>query len=279
MKITYVSDSFIEDMPNGGAEQVDETIIQYLRNNRGIEVIKCRSNEVLDWDTKQFYIISNFWNLGSASRFKMKYCKYILIEHDYKWCTTRNPSNWKDNLVPDSSKVFLDIYQYAKAVLLQTDFHLEVFSRNKIPGNLLSLDGSIWNDADLDEISQIRDVWYLKNPIATIYQSDNPIKNTAGAIKCCEELKFVYELIPNQSSRGEFLYKLAGNSMLVFLPRSPETMSRLAVEAKMLGCMVLTSPTYGASTAAWWDKSGHALINYMRKQSQVNLELIERLIQ
>ena len=50
----------------------------------------------------------------------------------------------------------------------------------------------------------------------------------------------------------------------MFLPKSPETLSRIVVEARMLGLSVITNNNVGAKYEDWINLKGVDLIEYVR---------------
>ena len=65
---------------------------------------------------------------------------------------------------------------------------------------------------------------------------------------------------------SKFLKHLGSYSTLVFFPKTPETLSRIVVEARMMGMATKTTKNIGAIHEDWFDKKGLDLIQYMRKK-------------
>ena len=100
-------------------------------------------------------------------------------------------------------------------------------------------------------------------------------KNTFDAVKYCEFNDFEYELIPALEYQ-HFLERLGANKSLVFLPKTPETLSRIAVEARMMGMSVVTNKNLGASKEGWFSLKGIDLINVMRnKRNEIPKKILE----
>ena len=64
----------------------------------------------------------------------------------------------------------------------------------------------------------------------------------------------------------------------MFLPQTPETLSRVVVEARMLGCSVITNNMIGATQEPWFDLKKDNLIDYMIKKRLEIVSTIEGLI-
>ena len=74
----------------------------------------------------------------------------------------------------------------------------------------------------------------------------------------------------------DFLERLGANKFLIFLPKTPETLSRIAVEARMMGMSVVTNKNVGASKEEWFSLKGMELIDVMRsKRSDIPKKILD----
>ena len=64
----------------------------------------------------------------------------------------------------------------------------------------------------------------------------------------------------------EFLLRLGESEKFIFLPKTPETLSRIAVEARMMGLTVITNNLVGATGEEWFSLKGEDLIEVIRKK-------------
>ena len=68
------------------------------------------------------------------------------------------------------------------------------------------------------------------------------------------------------------------NKTLLFFPKSPETLSRIVVEARMMGMSTKTTQNIGAVHEEWFSKKGKDLIDIMRKKrSEIPALVLENL--
>ena len=95
--------------------------------------------------------------------------------------------------------------------------------------------------------------------------SNIPHKNTIDAIRYCKIKNLDFELIPNLPYH-DFLRTLAKNDTFVFFPKTPETLSRVVVEARMVGMKVITNSQVGATQEEWFQLKGTSLIRLMREK-------------
>ena len=98
-------------------------------------------------------------------------------------------------------------------------------------------------------------------------ESNNWHKNTSGAIKLCKTKQWDYVLI-EPCEYEDFLHRLGKNEKFVFLPKTPETLSRIVVEARMMGMSVITNNLVGATKEPWFNMKGQELIQFMADKKE-----------
>jgi hypothetical protein len=272
MRKILVSDFTTKEVPHGGSEWVNQVLIDKF--NLEFEY----SAQLNEWYLDVFYIISNVSLMKPELVREIPKLNYIIIENDYKICQSRHPWMYPNSIIPIPERINYDIYENAKAVFVQTTDHFNIYKMNKVKGNFINLNCSIWADEDLDLLKKFLDIKPLKNNKNAIYYTNNWIKNSDGAIRYCNDNKLEYELIENQSVREVFLDKLSDCKTLIFFPIARETFCRLVVEAKCMGLDVITTKNYGASLETWFDMKGDDLIKFLRIKTIKNLKTIEEYI-
>jgi len=276
-KIFFISDFFVDQIAGGG-EINDWTLISLLRGGN-LEVARINSNEVTPAiissrlaDGYKF-VVSNFANLNNTSKEALvSSCKYVIVEHDHKYLPSRNPAEFDNFQAPKDVIINYDFYKSAKSVFCQSAFHMEIINKNLHIDNLVNLGGNLWpleHFEILEEMSKTE-----KRDSFAVVNYSTPHKNTAGAIKYCLNNNIKYNLI-EFCRPEEFLRKLGENKGLIFFPQTPETMSRVVVEARMMGMKTLTTNNIGAIHEEWFDKKGIDLIREMRNKRK---EIPERIL-
>ena len=102
----------------------------------------------------------------------------------------------------------------------------------------------------------------------------NPIKGVEKSIKLCKSKGIPYDLI-DKLPHEEFIKKLAKYDKFVFFPKTLETFSRVILEARMLGCKLVTNNLNSCTYEPWFkDYKGEALIDFVDKQRDVVVEKI-----
>jgi hypothetical protein len=264
-----VADFFAEEIAGGG-ELNNEELFQTM-GSLGREVIKVKSQDLtielmrlLKKKKKSVkYIVSNFIFLNESVKKNLYNKDYVIYEHDHKYVDNRNPAVFKDFLAPKENIVNFDFYKNAKAVLCQSNFHAGIVRKNLELDNIVSLSGNLWST---DVLSKIRKLAKKeKSDKFSIMDSNIPHKNTYDAVRYCKANEYEFDLIPN-CSYDEFLDRLSNNKTFIFFPQTPETLSRVIVEARMAGMSVITNNHVGATKEEWFSLKGEPLIDYMNEK-------------
>lgn len=271
MQVFIVSDFFIEEV-SGGAEIND--FILYNELNKILKVKRIRSYQLNEnlVSSNSFFIISNFSNINLRVFEKLiKYQNYVLYEHDHKYVSHRNPGIYKNFMVPENEIVNKEFYQNAIKIFVQSDFHKHIIENNLKIENIVSLGGNLWDDKTLEYLTFLSKK--EKKDACSIMFSNIPHKNMNDSIKFCELKNLKYELIEDKIYE-KFLEKLSNNNTLIFFPKTPETLSRICVEARMCNMNVITNNLVGATKEDWFKFKGLELINIMKEKKQQIINLI-----
>lgn len=274
--ILFIADFFADQVPGGG-ELNNEVLMEKLYK-RGHSVRRINSHLVNHMDVlhNEYIIVSNFVNMSEHNKKALEGKKYIIYEHDHKYLPNRNPGVYPEYQAPKEHIINRQFYSNAKAVLCQSQFHANIARKNLELDNIISLGGNLWSNEHLDLLEQI-----CKDPQRqsrhAIIMSNTKHKNTVGAINYCKALGLDYDVIPPLEPTT-FLRELGSRSTVVFFPETPETLSRVIVEARMMGMATKTTNNIGAIHEDWFSKKGLDLINYMRyKQEEIVNIVLESL--
>ena len=275
--IVYVADSMYPKFIGGG-ELNDFELCEILKNK--FNVTKVISSDLtidfLSIKKDSFFILSNFLLLNRhCYDFILNNVKYVIYEHDHKYLKTRNPAKYKNYKAPATELINLSLYQNAAAILCQSSFHKNIIEKNTNLQNVINLSGNLWSIDTLNLLEQ--NSLKPKHDLVSIMQSTNWHKNTSDAVTYCQFKKLNYELI-KPAPYKQFLSNLSNNDKLVFFPKTPETLSRICVEARMMGMKVITNKNIGASYEDWFPLKGTEMINFMKnKRLEIN-QVIDDLI-
>ena len=280
MKIGFIADFFVEEI-HGGGELNNEELIRLLSESDH-NVLKIKSDRCIAGAFDHFeengynhFIVANFAALPEDAKQRLMKKKYIIYEHDHKYLPNRNPAVYPGFLAPKEELVNVDFYTKAIAVICQSIFHKDIVQSNLGLDNIISVGGNLWPAEILDYLAEMAQV--EKKPTTAVMSSPVPHKNTSDALRFCTLKKIPYELIPPLPYR-DFLARLGKNEAFVFLPKTPETLSRIVVEARMMGVKTITNKLVGATKEEWFKLKGVELVEYMRAMRPQILKTIVGLL-
>ena len=262
-----MADFFANEVPGGG-ELNNQELIEILRK-RDTHVLEVKSirltPEFISECSKDVkFIVANFVMLSEESKTILENDReYIIYEHDHKYVKSRNPADYNNFIAPKSEIINFNFYKNAKAVLCQSKFHADIVKSNLKLDNIISLGGNLWSEYSLETMLSMSKV--DKNPTCAIMNSSNWHKNTSDAIRLCEAKQWEYDIIPT-CGYMEFLLRLGESEKFVFLPKTPETLSRIVVEARMMGLSVVTNNLVGATGEEWFSLKGEDLVEVIRNK-------------
>ena len=267
MKIIFIADFYLEQGINGGAEILKNELLNHIKKK--YDLIKFNSqeisyNNIID-NKDNFFIVSNFMFLEDKIKNCLLNLKYVIYEHDHKYVSTNDPSKFVDMLVPQKYLINKEFYKNAIAVLCQSKIHSEVLRKNLLIDNIINLGGNLWSEDNLKLLESKLNV--EKNIKNSVLVSQNKNKGTIQAIEYCKKNNIDFCEI-RQSDYNEFIDKLSKTENLYFFPQWLESFNRVSVEAKILGCKIITNKLIGATSEDWFKiYSGIKLINFLKEKN------------
>ena len=268
-KIVFVSDFFKEEV-NGGAEIYDDVLISELKS-RDFKIAKFKSQEFNEKHIALYgkmgfiFLISNFVGLSEKTKkfLSLPQYKYYILEHDHKYLKSRNPALFAGFVAPSQELANRDFYKSANMVFCQSVKHAEVLKNNLSIENVINLGCSLWSKEQLDFIrSNIKE----KNNKAFISGDPNPIKGLSDSIQYCNSKGIQYDIV-QKTDYKTFISQLAQYEKFVFFPKTLESFCRVVLEARMLGCKLLTNNLNGCTYEPWFKEyKGENLIKFVDNQ-------------
>jgi hypothetical protein len=261
--IVFIADFFVDEILGGG-ELNNHELIELLRA-KGHNVKTIKSDRVTPSYLKKInaslFIVGNFIGLSEESKNELKSKNYVIYEHDHKYLRSRNPAHYNDFTAPGEELVNVEFYEKALRIFCQSDFHQSIIHRNLKTDNIISVGGNLWSVESLDLLECLS--LAQKKDGCSILSSSIPHKNTREAVGYCEIKNLDYDLCASNDYES-FLEQLSKNETLVFFPQTPETLSRIVVESRMMGMRVITNRLVGATQEKWFKLKGKDLIDVMR---------------
>lgn len=279
MKIIFIADFFVEQIAGGG-ELCSEEISTFFKNENFI-IEKINSSHVtieyLNNNVSNFFFISNFINLSQQVKdyFLSNNIKYVIVEHDHKYCVSRNPSIYKNLIVPENAIINRNFYKNALLVLAQSKKHAELIFNNLWINNIASLGCNLWSDSHIELLK--KNALNQKKIKYAVLNTDNPIKGKKQALEYCGNNNIEPVLIGNPDPQT-FLQQLSQVETLIFFPQSFETFCRLIVEAKILNCKLITNKSSGVVYEEFITQNGFELLQTIVDKKKDILQKLKNLV-
>lgn len=265
--VVFISDFFIEQGITGGAEAFNNELINSLITE-GYNIEKINSHVLTANQIKnnKFYIVSNFINLSNYNKKLLKNTNYIILEHDHKYVSTNDPSKFKNMLAPSEYIINKDFFEKAKAVFCQSKIHAEVLQKNLLIDHIVNIGCNLWSDEDLETLKKYINIQKTKKNI--ILYSKNKNKGMNRTVQYCKKNNIEFDLIyPNEYK--SFIKQLASAEKMYFFPEWLESFNRVVIEARILGCKVVTNNLIGAASEPWFEGlKGLDLINFIKNKKK-----------
>jgi GT2 family glycosyltransferase len=279
--VVFVADAFVEEIPQGGAELANKEIVNYLRN-KGLNVEEVHGFKLtpayLQTRKNCFFILGSFLSVPADAIEELESLNYLIYEHDHKYCSNRNPAKYINFKVPENQLVYKSLYRNATRVCCQSQFHVDIVTKNlPLYNNLYNMGGSFWSDHFLDNVEKKITENILRQPKVAIMKSDNPIKGQSAAEFYCQKNNLEYDLVAEPDPYSLF-EKLLQYEYFAFLPSSPETFSRIFMEAKLAGCKIITNEMVGALNEKYTYSDQKVLLEEVITHKREKLEEIYDLV-
>ena len=182
---------------------------------------------------------------------------YFIVEHDHKYLRGRDPSLYTDYKAPSSAIVNRSFYENAKKVFCQSTKHGEVVRQNLKLDNIQSFGCTFWSPEHREILR--KNIDKPKNNKKAVLETPNMVKGQPQAETFCQKQGLSYDTIGNPDF-NQFIETLASYSGLVFFPQVFETFSRLAIEARILGCELTCNKNVSAAYEPWFKLKGKELL-------------------
>lgn len=284
-QVVFVSDLFAEDYA-GGAELTSQAIIDQSPCNIHKVHAKDVNVKMLQDYQNDYWIFGNFssidFNLIPAI---VANINYSVIEYDYKFCNYRSIEKHKLATGVDCDCANNHIGKYVSAFYYAADhiFWMSTGQRDRYHSYFPHLakrnqtvlssifDPNFFNVVEVMKSSaDTRQGWIVLG-------SDSWIKGKEDAIKWCQDNGKEFEVIWDLPYE-EVLGKLASAEGFVYLPRGGDTCPRMVIEAKLLGCKVVTNDNVQHQNEDWWQLSPELICDYLQKRPMLLWSTLSKFI-
>jgi hypothetical protein len=285
MRVLFVADYFVDFARDphtpfvGGAEQTDAAVIAACP----FSIERACVADLGKTSLGQFDLLV----VGNVDTAKPEDCdalvrhgRHVLFEHDYRMCRWRGNhvhSFWHrltDRCLCRQTR-FGKLFETALGAIFLTRRQRARYEKNPFlrlpPTEVLGC--SVMGTAFFEAVRRQREHPLSKHGTVVVHAT-SPHKGYAAALAHCHELG-IEPTIVREASQDELLEKLARAERLVFLPAWHEPASRLAVEARFLGCELVTNDRLGVAGESWWSEPDEVGLEVLRSAPDRFWRLVE----
>lgn len=283
-RVVFVADLFASDYA-GGAELTTEALIEKCPQ----DVVKIHSQR-LDRDMITKYqnctwVFGNFAGLDfNLIPIIASTLRYVVLEYDYKFCQyrsverhyheTKNYCNCHESNV---GKMVSAFYFAADHTFWMSQEQRERYTQRfpfleEKPATILS---SVFSDEFFKQVEKIKE--NTKNRSGWIVLgSKSWIKGADNAEEWCKQNNKNYEVVWDLPYE-KMLDKLSKAEGFVYLPKGGDTCPRMVIEAKLLGCEVVTNENVQHAREPWFQTSPDRVCDYLASRPGVFWDIINKI--
>lgn len=260
--VVFVADLFQEEYL-GGAELTSGALIE----SSPLPVFKLHSrdvsHELLEQGKDKYWIFGNFAMMDlSLIPSIVANIRYSVLEYDYKFCQYRSPEKHEAatgspcNCNNEDHGKLISAFMYgAQSLWFMSERQQERYTK-RFPfladreNWVLS---SVFNDKFFAALKILREQAKDKPRSKwLVLGSDSWIKGFGEAVKWCEANGKEYEVISGWGYE-KVLERMSTAEGFVYLPLGGDTCPRMVIEAKLLGCEVVTNDNVEHAREEWFD--------------------------
>lgn len=286
-QIIFVADLFAEQYA-GGAELTSDALIEASPTLVKKVHAKNLTVEFLQQNVDAFWIFGNFssinWSLIPVIAANLR---YAVLEYDYKFCLHRSIEKHKHETGQECDchkrqlgQMVAGFYQAADAIFWMSEQQRARYTErfpNMLGHRNSHVLSSVFDSRFFDKIKHLKSKTSDRSGWIVL-GSQSWIKGYEDAVKWCEDngKKFQsYWDVPYE----ELLDVMSRSEGFVYLPRGGDTCPRMVIEAKLLGCEVVTSDNVQHASEKWWNANSDDVCDYLMGRPDVFWAVINNVIQ
>lgn len=286
-QIIFVADLFAEQYA-GGAELTSDALIEASPTLVKKVHAKNLTVEFLQQNADAFWIFGNFssinWSLIPVIAANLR---YAVLEYDYKFCLHRSVEKHMHETGQECDchkrqlgQLVAGFYQAADAIFWMSEQQRARYTE-RFP-NLLGhrnshVLSSVFDSRFFEKIEQLKSKTSDRSGWIVL-GAQSWIKGYEDAVKWCEDngKKFQsYWDVPYE----DLLDVMSRSEGFVYLPRGGDTCPRMVIEAKLLGCEVVTNDNVQHAAEKWWNANPDDVCDYLKGRPDVFWAVINNAIQ
>ena len=286
-QIIFVADLFAEQYA-GGAELTSDALIEASPTHVKKVHAKNLTVEFLQQNADAFWIFGNFssinWSLIPVIASNLR---YAVLEYDYKFCLHRSIEKHLHETGQECDchkrqlgQMVAGFYQAADAIFWMSEQQRARYTE-RFP-NLLGhrnshVLSSVFDRRFFEKVEQLKNAAPDRSGWIVL-GSQSWIKGYEDAVKWCEDNGKQFQSYWNVPYE-ELLDVMSRAEGFVYLPRGGDTCPRMVIEAKLLGCEVVTNENVQHAAEKWWNANPDDVCVYLKGRPDVFWAVINNVIQ
>ena len=285
-KVVFVADLFAENYA-GGAELTTEALI----GKSPFEVVKIHARNLtmnlIQNHKDDIWVFGNFasidFNLIPTIASNLK---FAILEYDYKFCQYRSIEKHKSETGKDCDCHEKDLGKLVSAFYYAADhvFWMSEAQKQRYTDRFPFLNdkkttvlSSVFGDEffqkvdDLSKSKNTRSGWLVLG-------SKSWIKGADDAEQWCISNNKQYEIVWDLPY-DQMLQKMSESSGFVYLPKGGDTCPRMVIEAKLLGCEVVTNENVQHAAEPWFQAAPDDVCAYLRNRPDMFWGVVNKIAQ
>ncbi len=291
-QVIFVNDFFVEHLI-GGAELTTQAIIDSLKESN-IKTTKIQSNllssQIILENRDKLWILCNFANASAQAISTLsRVARYIVIEYDFKFCSSRSPDKHKFESKKDCDcanqqhgKFITQVFNNALSVLWMSEAQKNItksYCKDLNPASEY-VASSIFDDNTIEKLISLKNSTTKPKDVMLhdswlILKSNSWIKGTQESLQFAIKNNLKYELIGNVAY-DVMLQALSAAKGIIYQPPGGDTCPRIIIEAQILGVELKCNDNVLHLTEQW--TKSDSIVEYLRHQRNYVKNLIINLL-
>jgi hypothetical protein len=268
----FVSDLFLDNYV-GGAELTTEAILNGSSNALKKILSKDLTLDFINKNENEKWIFGNLTQVRPELLipFFSRQLDYHMIEYDYKCCVHRIPEMHKRMTGVCCDKTTLGDLIYSFFYHSKTLWFMSEGQKNWYE-NTFTLLRQHKNSHVLSSVFDEQTIKTLaspncsnKNNVYLIQEHPHPLKGTQQGIQYAKDNNLEYELF-SKLPYEQVLEKFSQSRGFIFLPTEFDTCPRVTIEAKMLGCDVITNENVQHRDEEWFNGDSSSIVTHIKER-------------
>jgi hypothetical protein len=276
VRVLFLADQFADSHRDkfskypGGAEMTDQAVIE--ASPFPVERCAIQGADPATFADYDLLVVGNLSRATPAQRKAIaRLGRHVLFEHDYRMCRfrgdfglTRDPVHRQLHRCACRQRAWGDVFASALGIVLLTHRQLALYRGNpwlRLPPHRV-LGCSVMSSAFVDFVQGCRERVRQREGTVVVY-SAHRIKGYEQALAYCRRHGLTPAVIRDAAPERVWS-TFCDAARLVYLPQWIEPAGRLALEARFLGCDLVSNEWLGVAGESWWAASDETAWPFVR---------------